>query len=1405
MINRNSVIGLLIALAALAAPFGVQAQTNVSEDFTKTTTNNSWWFFNGACLTASTLAGSEPSSGSGGQIPGCTTIATSYYNKTAGEVLVGGQGLTNTTPDPVGKGALRFTNGYPYGYKENGGIVFATPFPTGQGVAITFKTVTYLGNSGGSLVNGNGDDGADGISFYLMDASQLNTSTITGVSSGNGNGLGSWGGSLGYTCSNSNTPYNGLIGGYVGVGIDEYGNFLNGTTNTLSESGTTASGDNTATGGGYQPGRIGVRGAGNIAWATLTGAYGTNPNNSADPYYPASLATGCANAGGTYNSTTGWCQSCSSGTYTNTGSGNCIDICASGTNYNSTSGGECQSCNDGATYSGTGSGSCKATSTTCADVYGNGYALNAGDTECVKGATDKAIPTSASLLVNAAPTTASPGQSPTDAMYAVQNTCKNGTLYNYASATAPTSAGATALTNSVNKGLASANIPPILDYTALPGGFVALPSASFTASVAGNLMTVSAVSSGTVAVGEVVSGSGVPAGTFVQGLVTGSGTTGTYTLNQSATIAKEAMTGVTQIANESAATRSAATPINYQLKISQNGLLSLSYAICPPTGCGAYQAVMTKQNITTSNGPLPANFLFGFAGSTGGSSNIHEILCFQAEPATSASSSAGASEKQSAKVETGVQVYFAYYNPSNGFTGRVTASSLGYDQYGNITIASVPNWDASCVLTGVGAGFTCSTTLAQGPIAAEPVVAATSPATSREILTWDTTNLVGLPFEWNNLNTNQQTWLDAGDPTTNPPPCNSSTAYAANERLNFLRGDRSCEVNSSGVGLFRRRASVLADIIDSSPIWVGAPDAPYASVWVDRLNPQDPLPENAATAQSYATYTTAETNRQPVVYVGANDGLMHGFRSGIYNSATSTFTNNDGYELLAYMPGYVTQTIHSTTASVDYPNPQYGHNFFVDSTPATGDVFFNGQWHTWLVSGLGPGGSSIFALDITNPGNFLEGNAASLVLGEWTGAASGTSPLPPSTITCVNTTAPNAGTCYANLGQTYGTPVIRRLHDGNWAFIFGNGLNSPSGDAGIFIGVLNPNTGKPTFYYLSTSTGSPTSPNGIAYAAAADLDGDHITDYVYAGDIQGNVWRFDLTSSVEANWAVTSPGPLFKTPSNQPITTAVVVASGAPSAGMQPLIMLLFGTGQKFPLTNASAATYASGTQSLYGVWDWNMTNWNSISTSATYAALSATATGLSGNDTMTQANLQYQSATIGASGDVDINVNATICWAGQTGCTGSSAQFGWYLNLPSAGEQVIYSPELVNQAITVNTIVPATNTPTSCTILSDQGYTYVLSALTGGAFNQVFLPPSEAANPNVNTNQAYLDKNAIGMLTDATGSSFVSTSSSGTEFLIFETNQTEGSNGNVLQGQTMGLNLPPNNIGRRLNWVELR
>ena len=1506
--KRNRFIIAATALAALLLPLAAPAQTTVSEDFTGASTTNSWYFFNGACLTAGSAVGVEPSGNSTGQMPGCTAIGQggsgpTYYN----QPLVGGYngvaGNSQTLPDPPGHGALRFTNGswctapsstsppgtctaYSGGFSQNGGIVSVAPFPTGQGIAVTFKTVTYRGNSGGAA-----NDGADGMSFFLMDSSKLDTTSINGVASGDGNGLGAWGGSLGYSCSNSNSPYNGLIGGYIGLGIDEFGNFLNGTTNTLGETGTTASGDNTATGGGYQPGRIGLRGAGNVAWNALTGAYGTDPGNPAAPYYPASLATSCVNGGGIYNASTGaceicttgvnWgynsstnqcekcaagvtynaatntcdscpagqtydpttntCQSCASGSY-DAATNNCTS-CPAGQTYDSTTQ-TCQSCPAGQTYNPTtdqceicSSGSYVSSSGTCSSCTSGTWNATTNQCEsCASGTYDSASNTcfgvcasgvwngnvdkcqscstgtyDTTLNANGACYKCAAGKvyvgvhggqadcCPNGNTYnAGTGKCSggtsvtaasNGTLVNSNATTASASAGIAPTTGTPNSNSSNPSItnPPqnptaSNPSTAHPDSYYAVRNTCKT----GNLFNYS------IANGPTNAGAASLSNSFNTGLL--SANVAPILDYGAIPNAYAVLPAGTTIANESAYARGSAVPIFYDLRISQAGLLSLSYSI----NGGAYQQVIKSQDITASNGPLPTNFLFGFAGSTGGASNVHEILCFKATPETTAASSAGASERQSAKLENGAQAYFAFYNPNN-WLGRVTANSLSLDGLGNVVVAQLANWDAECVLTGVTAAHPCPTTGVAGAMAAE------APA-SRTILTWNGSQ--GVPFEYNSLSTSLQSTIDAGDNTG--AACNATTAYDPSDRVAYLRGDRSCEINSQSVGLFRARTSVLADIIDSSPAWVGPPDAPYPATWNDRLYSTATNAENSGSAPTYIQYTQANETRLNVVYAGSNDGLLHGFRSGSYNAdgtfcSTSTncsgsVTPNDGQEVLAYMPGAVLQTIHNNgTPSLDYSNSQYGHAFFVDATPGTGDLFYANAWHTWVVGGLGPGGAAIYALDVTNPTNFTEANAGSLVIGEWT----------PTSITCAGTTSTNGGAnCGNNLGNTYGTPTIRRLHNGDWAVIFGNGLASASGDAGIYIMTIDPTTTNTTFYYLSTNTAGQS--NGIAYASPVDLDGDHITDYVYAGDVLGNVWRFDLTSSNPSSWAVT-PGAVFKTPAGEPITTAIVAASGAPYAGMANYLMLLFGTGQKFPLSNLNPATYAGGTQTLYGVWDWNLTAWDTLSR-VQYAALSATASGLGGNP-IQQASLTAQVATINAAtGNRDMSSTNQICWMGTSTCVGSNNKFGWYLNLPGTQEQIIYSPELVQQALTVNSIVPASNDPTSCAIPTDTGFTYVLYAMTGGVIQNngygVFLPPSELNNPNVNTNPAYLDANAIALQTNATGSSFITGNSSGTMYLIYETNQVQGGNGannGNIQSGTLGLNLPPNTTGRRISWIERR
>ncbi|NNM51013.1 MAG: hypothetical protein HKM02_02150, partial [Pseudomonadales bacterium] len=558
------------------------------------------------------------------------------------------------------------------------------------------------------------------------------------------------------------------------------------------------------------------------------------------------------------------------------------------------------------------------------------------------------------------------------------------------------------------------------------------------------------------------------------------------------------------IANESATTRQKAYPIFYKLQITSQGFLTLAYAY----NGGAFSTIINNRDITKNNGTLPKSLYFGFGASTGGSRNIHEITCFKAVPTDTASSSATANTQQTGAVQTSTQVYLAYYHPSNWW-GSLQAYYLTTSSTGGITTVALntaPNWDATCDLTGTGllpSGVCPAGSPSTGQPWSNRVMMTWQPVLSNNIWTGK-----GVAFRWSSadLTTTMQNTLNAGNPTS----------YKAYWRLQYLRGNRSEEQSNGGV--FRDRTSVLGDIQDSSPQWVGAPNSPYTTTWQDLLNPANTMPENTTT---YASYKTLQAQRENIIYAGANDGFLHGFRSGYYSaSGQYQSATNDGQEVMAYMPQAVFNDIHTiSNTALDYSNQAYAHQWYVDSTPGVGDLYYQGAWHTWLVGGIGAGGADIYALDVTNPTLYNEANAGVLVKGDWI----------PASLICAGNPS-----CGQNLGGVYGDPQIRRLHDGNWGAIFGNGLGSANGTAGLFIMEIDSSSGAITFRYLDTGV-AVGSKDGIAYAAAADLDGDHVVDYVYAGDLLGNVWRFDLTSSSPSNWKASSfkggasPSPLFTT------------------------------------------------------------------------------------------------------------------------------------------------------------------------------------------------------------------------------------------------------------------------------------
>jgi type IV pilus assembly protein PilY1 len=1580
------------------------ACTTFQEDFTGASTCNNWYFYSGACLTA----GTSTSTSSPGPVPACTTVLNSYYATTQNSdpALVGGNSGylgSATAPssrgsqvaDPVGSGALRFTNGYPYGHQQRGAILSASTFPSDQGIQVTFKTVTYLGDGGGS-----GGDGADGISFFLMDGSKTP-------------GLGSTGGSLAYTCTNEtgNLPYDGVNGGYVGLGIDEYGNFLNGTNWASGYTGpNVASADNTASGYGFKPDRIGLRGAGSISWTALNGSYGTNPGSSILPYYPASLTTSCAVSGGVYSSATNNCidvcpagstydsttdatagkcvAPCATGTYdaaTDT-CNNCISVngtynpttqmctnttsCASGSTYNSTSN-ACLSCpaagyatpTNNAT-SGMCTNSCptgyvNAATTFCIPtgaIYNSGYYCPSGSTITTNGtgvyvcyptvspannySAGYYCPSGQSVsgshcyttgdskntttldycpsgqTINTAGTscypTASPvlstngtnycpsGQTITGAscyttglskntttlkycpsgqtidssgtycyptttpanVYGAGYYCPNGdtaptalarccvTGYTYNSGTglckqnsggltqAATAANAATLASAMSPATAMTPATPMTVATAATPATAATAAVTVAANPTATQITAPTAPSpptstptsanvdalyavqNTCKTGNLYN-YGSPGSPVSAGPATLSNAANTAKILDYAPIAYKELTSF-KIANESATTRAAATPIFYNLKITNSGLLSLSYSVAG----GAYSYLINNQSITSTQGTPPATYRVGFAGSTGGSTNIHEIMCFKATSTAQSGSSATGNEKQAAKVQAGTQAYFAYYNPSD-WTGTVTANTLTNNSDGSVSVSTTANWDASCLLTWSStpaSGGGCATTTGTGL----PAPAA------RVMLTWDTANNIGIPFEWASLNSAQQAALTAGDsslPAPQPP---------TQSRFNYLRGDRSNEIDQNGNGLFRARDAVLGDIVDSSPAWVGPPSSPYTATWQDRLKPTTVMKENSG--QSYVQFVNAEQMRLNVVYVGANDGFVHGFEAGGFDN-TGTFvtatTPNDGKEVLSYIPGStlasaaasgatggctndtttgtVVQQIHGSTPAItmpgsppttsqpcvepilDYSNTQYGHNFFVDATPGSGDLYYKGQWHTWLVGGLGAGGAAIYALDVTDPSTFAESHPGT-VIGEWN----------PASITCTTS-------CGSSLGNTFGTPQIRRLHNGNWGVIFGNGLGSQTGDAGIYVMSVDSASGTATFYYLSTNPGAtpPTGGfgNGIAYVTPADLDGDHITDYVYAGDLNGNVWRFDLTSNDPSLWGITnaaglsvnapSPGggaaaPLFTTQSGQPITSQLLVISSVLSGS--PRLLIEFGTGSRTQITNLGPETFASGTQALYGVWDWNLSNWNALQPGSAYLSLP-------GPYTLSATNLQLQTLTANASTVVNgapptvvDGTNIPVCWQGSTtACGSSNTEFGWYVNLiggnpsiPGAAEQVIFNPVFFQGAFVVNSIVPANNLATTCTNNQDLGYTYAINVANGGVFTNTF--PTFTMNGTVVT-----DSKEAGVETNATGSVYIVSNpgSKLTSNIIYQTlSGTPGS---------QQINIPSNTKAKRITWIEKR
>ncbi|WP_019027165.1 pilus assembly protein [Colwellia piezophila] len=316
--------------------------------------------------------------------------------------------------------------------------------------------------------------------------------------------------------------------------------------------------------------------------------------------------------------------------------------------------------------------------------------------------------------------------------------------------------------------------------------------------------------------------------------------------------------------------------------------------------------------------------------------------------------------------------------------------------------------------------------------------------------------------------------------------------------------------NEKPNGTLRTRYNLLGDIIHSNPVYVGAPAGNYSD-------------------SSYIAFQKLHASRAPRVYVGANDGMLH-----VFNAVT-------GDEVYAFIPMSVIQRLDNLSAD------PYSHTYYVDGELSVNDVYFDNAWHTVLIGSLGAGGSERFALDITDP------NLSSETKNTGTD----------SKVMWIKTSWEQPV-----LGDAYGRASVVKLADGKYYSIVGNGYNSASGVAQLILSDIEDGT----FTTISTNSGTPEAPNGLSTPSLIDIDGDGIYDYAYAGDLNGNLWKFDLkTKSLAYGKAIFSAGV------TRPITTKVSVTTH-PHGGK----LIFFGTGKILSDSDLSDIF----TQAIYGIWD---------------------------------------------------------------------------------------------------------------------------------------------------------------------------------------------------------------------------
>ncbi|MEM7097110.1 MAG: PilC/PilY family type IV pilus protein [Pseudomonadota bacterium] len=503
---------------------------------------------------------------------------------------------------------------------------------------------------------------------------------------------------------------------------------------------------------------------------------------------------------------------------------------------------------------------------------------------------------------------------------------------------------------------------------------------------------------------------------------------------------------------------------------------------------------------------------------------------------TQAASSSSAATFNSTSLKEGTLLYRGFYDLRNR-TGELSATEV--DQSG--VIAAGPTWTAAAQLDS-------------------------KTPSSRIVVTYDDLSSTGTSFTYATMNANQRATL-------------------SEIQVNYLRGDRTQEDPAGPLRSRLINGGLLGDIVNSSPIFVGEPRA------INR--DQAPYP----TGDLYSSFANSQYSRDKIVYVGANDGMLHGF------DATT------GEEKFAYVPNMIIDSTKTFSNKLEsFTSTFYLHDYYVDLSPRLNDAYIktssggSREWATTLVSGLGAGGKGYFALNVTDPATqFADvATAANAILWEFTDADDtypndvNGNPLGGS----VGAITDPDGNPVKDLGYALSTPVVTMSNAStagqkDWVAIFGNGPNSTAGIATLFVLFMDEGLdgwSSSDFRKISTGIGVPLTgeplegyPNGLGSPAAVDADLNGTVDYVYAGDRLGNLYRFDLTSGTPSEWkavriftAYYEEGGTNQTV--QPILSQPLVVQHPEKQGF----LITFGTGSFIAEEDGGDTDI----QSIYTIWD---------------------------------------------------------------------------------------------------------------------------------------------------------------------------------------------------------------------------